>query len=150
MDLTTIKSGEEIVIGALVGHRFWRYQLYPLRLLSWCLNDRDWLPGEPFEADKLPELDNTHGVHAYKTAQGLADYLGRASELTNEFGLELRVMDGIVIGTVALWGAVAIFERAYRAQYARPLSFTQAYGRCSNDTLIMLRSRFLRPAEQPR
>jgi|SRR6516164_430213 hypothetical protein len=142
IDFTAIRAGEEIVVGPLMGMRFWRYRLVPLQLLSWCLDERSWLPNEPFEADEPPELDTTHGVHAYKTMQNLLDYIRDPQALVDDFGLGLRKMDGIVLGSVALWGAVVICENGYRAQYARPQQFTQAFGNQADEVLARLRAYF--------
>jgi hypothetical protein len=148
MDLTNIKAGEEIEVGPFVGCRFWRYRLTPLTLWSWMLNAREWLPGEPCEADKPPEMEGYHGIYGYKTMDGLHDYIGW-KEPEKGVGPRPRWVhpyhgdaDGIIMGTVALWGTTVIHPLGYRAHYGQPLSFTEAFGTRADEALARLRTRF--------
>jgi hypothetical protein len=52
--------------------------------------------------------------------------------------------DGVVIGTVALWGVIWDHARGYRAQFARPLSFISSYGKRNQEALAELRTGFLK------
>ena len=157
MDWTTVKSGDQIE-PAVIGHRVWRYRLGPpLVLLSFCLGDsRTWPHDEALESDKEPNMDGVgfnrtaHGVHAFKTLDDLrrqfndlpdllryrAIYEGAPDDL-----LAARY-DGVVRGTVALWGTCIDHERGYRAQYARPASFDEAHGERADEAIDRLRRLF--------
>jgi hypothetical protein len=51
--------------------------------------------------------------------------------------------DGVVFGTVEMWGIIWDHERGYRAQFARPTSFISSYGNRSEQALAELRADFL-------
>lgn len=136
MNLLDIKAGEEIRVGKIVGYRFWRYGLDPVKLVSFSV-DQIWEPRDPYlEARNL-------GIHAHKTLEHLDEYSGLedASQLPT-----LRspspaplVCDGVVFGAVELWGRVIEYEEGYCAQYARPFSFVNARGRRCDYALESLR-----------
>jgi hypothetical protein len=51
--------------------------------------------------------------------------------------------DGVVVGTVALWGIIWDHARGYRAQFAKPTSFVSSYGHRNREALDELRASFL-------
>jgi hypothetical protein len=150
MNFLDIRAGEPIEVGIQPGFRFWRYALprsaYDKVGLFSFVADRRWYPDEAFEARSPggglsnPDVEE-QGVHAFKSMEDLmwsihndpARLVGRA---------KLSGCDGIVIGTVALWGVTWEHMRGYRAQYARPLSFTSSYGRGDTEALSELRAMF--------
>jgi hypothetical protein len=143
MDWTRVRAGDPIE-PAVVGHRVWRYRWAPITLLSFCLGvDQIWSPVEPFESDKEPTMDTkmAHGVHAFRTLdqlrEGFRDLPGimRYRDCGTPF-------DGVVRGTVMLWGVCIDCERGYRAQYARPVSFDEAHGERPEMALDKLRKNF--------
>jgi hypothetical protein len=145
MNFLDIKAGDLIQVGAQIGFRFWRYAFSPtgnVRLLSFVVDSR-WYPNQAFEArsrdGEVATMDGTtQGVHAFKSMDELMwsirDDPANLRERANISGC-----DGAVIGTVALWGIVWEHARGYRAQYARPKSFTSSYGRCDAEALSELR-----------
>jgi hypothetical protein len=154
MDWTSVRAGDPIE-PAVIGHRVWRYRLAPLTLLSFCLGvDQVWSPFEPFQSDKEPNFEESvlipangtigkmcHGVHAFRTLnelrEGFRDLPGtmRYRDCGTPF-------DGVVRGTVTLWGVCIDCERGYRAQYARPASFDEAHGERAAVALERLRRLF--------
>jgi hypothetical protein len=124
----------------------------PLRLLSFCLGSSEvWLPGEVFEADKEPNMDSermAHGVHAFRTLDGLREGFRdlpdilRYRDIYDGESDRDAMFDGVVRGTVMLWGVCIDCERGYRAQYARPASFDEAHGERAAVALERLRRLF--------
>jgi hypothetical protein len=148
MNFMNIRAGDPIEVGTQLGVRFWRYALSPygkVRLLSFVA-DRRWSPNETFEArspdGQLANPDvGEQGIHAFKSMNHLM------WSIRNDPGrlvvrAKLSGCDGIVIGTVALWGVIWEHVRGYRAQYARPLSFFSSYGRHNAEALTELRASF--------
>lgn len=144
MDFTSVKAGDEIEIGPLIAFRFWRYSLRPLQLLSW-LPVTEWSPYEALAARTLPTENATDGIHAWKTYDGLREYIGGVTGKgpTNLYVYAYRG-DGIILGTVELWGVTRYHKDGYRAQYARPLAFLETYGRNRDEAIARLRERFKR------
>ena len=144
MDWTKVKAGD-LIEPAAIGYRVWRYRLVPLTLLSFCLGvDQVWSPVEPFQSDKEPNMDSekmAHGVHAFRTLDDLRlnfrDLPGilRYRDCGTPF-------DGVVCGTVLLWGVCIDCENGYRAQYARPVTFDEAHGDDADAALDRLRRLF--------
>ena len=54
--------------------------------------------------------------------------------------------DGVVLGSIAMWGIIWEHARGYRAQFARPLSFISGYGKRNAEALAELRASFFREA----
>jgi hypothetical protein len=54
--------------------------------------------------------------------------------------------DGVVLGTVSMWGIIWDHTLGYRAQFARPMSFVSSYGNRSEEALAELRALFFRRA----
>jgi hypothetical protein len=54
--------------------------------------------------------------------------------------------DGVVLGTVALWGIIWDHARGYRGQFARPVSFISSYGNRNEEALAELRASFFKEA----
>ena len=50
--------------------------------------------------------------------------------------------DGVVFGTIEMWGIIWNHAKGYRAQFARPLSFVSSYGNRSEQALAELRAIF--------
>jgi hypothetical protein len=155
IDWTTVRFGDPIE-SAVVGHRVWRYRLGPpLRLLSFCLGSSDvWLPGEVFSADKEPNMDcdrMAHGLHAFKTLGALRQHFRdlpgilRHRDIYEGSDNPAR-FDGVVRGTVILWGICIDHSHGYRAQFARPIGFDEAYGDRADVVLERLRRLFNCPS----
>jgi len=139
MDFSRIMAGEPIRVGERVGCRLWRYRLVPLQLLSWR-GEFEW-SDEPFQG--APDDGDQCGIHANKTMSDLREYIGGSPGTTPTcLWIYEGGCDGVVIGSVALWGVVIIHQHGYRAQYARPLAFLEAYGKQADRALLRLRSRF--------
>jgi hypothetical protein len=141
MDWTTVKAGDPIE-PAVVGYRVWRYRFAPLTLLSFCLgSDQVWSPFEPFQSDREPNFEERvaipldpgafglmrHGIHAFRTLDQLREDFGNPQDIMHYRNCGTP-FDGIVRGTVTLWGVCIDCTRGYRAQYGRPASFDDAYG----------------------
>jgi hypothetical protein len=151
MDWTSVKAGD-LILPTAVGHRVWRYRLGPpLRLLSFCLGASEpWLPDEPFRSDKEPKLEDKrmmHGVHAFATLEQLRDDFRNLADLPRYKFVydgpdDPAWFDGVVRGTVHLWGLCIDCTRGYRAQYARPASFDEAHGERAEEALDRLRRMF--------
>jgi hypothetical protein len=143
-DWTTVKAGDPIE-PAVVGHRIWRYRLAPLRLLSFCLGSTDvWSPFEPFKSNKEPNMDSermAYGVHAFRTLEGLREDFRDLPDLLRYRDIN-EGFDGVIRGTVMLWGICIDCTRGYRAQYARPASFDEAHGERADEALERLRRLF--------
>lgn len=113
-------QGPEIVVGEIVGWRFWlpapplRYNSppsNPLRLFSLVYHSR-WEPGEDSRGRTNVE---GAGVHAYRdrsTAMRLQE------EFASEYDFRHQYPAQLVGGTVYLWGTVHEHENGYRAEYA--------------------------------
>jgi hypothetical protein len=83
------------------------------------------------------------GIHGYKTMDDLIwSVRGEPERLVVRS--QITECDGVVIGTVALWGVIWDHARGYRAQFARPISFTSSYGERSHEALAELRTSFLK------
>ena len=52
--------------------------------------------------------------------------------------------DGVVLGTVALWGIIWDHAQGYRAQFARPVSFISSHGNRNEEALAELRASFFK------
>ena len=144
MNFLDIRAGDNIEVGTQVAFRFWRYVFppyaAPLRLLSWVSGMR-WHPRQ-FVEGTSPDVGE-QGIHGYKTMDDLIwSVRGEPERLVVRS--QMTECDGVVIGTVALWGVVWDHARGYRAQFARPISFTSSYGKRSQDVLAELRTCFLK------
>jgi hypothetical protein len=148
MNFMHITAGDPIEVGTQPGVRFWRYAFSPygnVRLLSFVA-DRRWHPNETFEArspDGLlanPDIGE-QGVHAFKCMKDLMWSI-RQDPHRLVVRAQLSGCNGIVIGSVALWGVIWEHVRGYRAQYARPLSFISGYGDRQAEVLLELRQLF--------
>jgi hypothetical protein len=144
MNFLDIKAGDLIEIGTQPGIRFWRYKLPPhgkAQLFSYVA-ERRWYPDETFVAyapdGQLANPDiGEQGVHAFKSMSDLMWCTdGNPERLV--WRAQLSGGDGIVIGTVALWGVLWEHARGYRAQYAQPLLFFSAYGERNAEALTAL------------
>jgi hypothetical protein len=143
MNFLDVRAGDEIEVGTQVAYRFWRYVFPPfetnIRLLSWVSGKR-WYPGQ-FVEGTSPDVGE-QGIHGYKTMDDLMwSVRGKPEGLVVRS--QMTQCDGIVIGTVALWGVVWDHAKGYRAQFARPTSFISSYGKRSQKALAELRSNFL-------
>jgi hypothetical protein len=80
------------------------------------------------------------GIHGYKTMNDMMVSLHEPERLV----IRSRVSgcDGVVLGTVSMWGIIWDHALGYRAQFARPMSFVSSYGNRSEDALAELRSSF--------
>lgn len=87
---------EGIRAGEVIGWRQWR--VYGRTLLS-VITATPWMPGGVMEGDV-----SLHGVHAYKSIEGLTDNFITAFSLA--------------YGTIYMWGDIVEHEKGYRSQYA--------------------------------
>jgi len=91
----------------IIGWRAWIASTEPPRLWS-LARPATWAPGELVEAHATPTSDPRAGIHAFRTcAEALGEFMGGWG-------------DGLVLGSVAMWGQVVEHERGFRAQYAYP------------------------------
>jgi hypothetical protein len=122
----------------------WRYSIQPnhVRLFS-LVSDLRWHPHQFVEVDVASMdgdrgilSDGKGGIHGFKTEGDLFKY-STDSSLARATG---SGCDGVVFGTIAMWGVVWEHEYGYRAQFARPTSFVSAYGNRSEQALAELRA----------
>jgi hypothetical protein len=134
----------EIVAGEIVGHRFWRYLISPVGdvgLRSYVA-DTFWLPRQIVECSETPDVAE-HGIHAFKTLSDLIFVCrGDPRSLLVRCDVTVPKSHGIVLGCVQLWGIVHKHSRGYRAQYAKPASFSEAYGDDAPRALARLKASF--------
>jgi hypothetical protein len=143
MNFLDLKAGETIEVGTQKAYRFWRY-LFPrhyasIRLISW-VSDKRWHPRQNVEGT-LPDFGE-QGIHGYKTLSDMMVSLQSPERLL--FRTQISGCDGIVLGTVAMWGIIWDHALGYRAQFARPTSFISSYGNRSEEALSELRALFFR------
>ena len=72
--------------------------------------DRPWPRTKLKHADCIPTAEPTHGVWAFMAPEERNFYF---------------VGNHTVLGTVLLWGTVAVHARGYRAEYAKIFSLTE-------------------------
>ena len=113
MNFLDIRAGDNIEVGTQLAFRFWRYVFppfeAPLRLLSWVSSMR-WHPGQ-FVEGTTPDIGR-QGIHGYKSMDELIDSInGNPDNLL--FRCKLTETDGVIIGTVALWGTIWDHARGY-------------------------------------
>lgn len=96
----------EIKAGEILAWRVWRINPCAHDTYLSMTNETLWTVGTTVEASKQ-DLDNTFGIHAWKTRKHAEDYIGRG--FNDGFGL--------AIGSVELWGEVIEHRDGYRAQY---------------------------------
>jgi hypothetical protein len=138
MNFLDIKAGENIEIGTQQAYRFWRYVFpphgAPIRLLSW-ISDKRWHPHQ-FVQGTTPDVGE-QGIHGYKTMDDLMwSVRGEPESLVSRS--RMSGCDGVVLGTVALWGIIWDHARGYRAQFARPIAFISSYGNRNKEALAEL------------
>jgi len=76
-----------------------------------------WEPGKPMEGDPTIAM---YGVHAFKSIlEAARQYRGSRNPLPT------AQWDMCVFGRIALWGDIYEHDRGYRAQYGRPIEFTE-------------------------
>jgi hypothetical protein len=81
------------------------------------------------------------GIHGYKSMDDLMfSVRGDPERLVARS--QMSGCDGVVVGTVALWGIIWDHARGYRAQFARPTSFISSYGNRDREALAELRTSF--------
>jgi hypothetical protein len=149
MNFLDIRAGDTIEIGTQQAYRFWRYVFpphdAPVRLLSFVAETR-WHPHR-IVAGTTPD-EGEQGIHGYKTMDDLIFSIrGEPERLVVRS--QMSGCDGIVIGTIALWGIVWDHAHGYRAQYARPMSFMSSYGRRHDEALAELRTSFFGMPRDP-
>jgi len=146
MNFLDFRAGETIEVGTQTAYRFWRYVFppydAPVRLLSW-VSDKRWRPLQVVEGTTPDEGEQ--GIHGYRTMDDLMwsirDDPGRLVIRSQISGC-----DGVVLGSIAMWGIIWEHARGYRAQFARPLSFISGYGKRNAEALAELRASFFREA----
>ena len=145
MNFLDLKPGDSIEVGTQKAYRFWRYVFpkydAPIRLLSW-VSDQRWHPLQKVEGT-TPDVGE-QGIHGYKTMNDMMVSLHEPERLV----IRSRVSgcDGVVLGTVSMWGIIWDHALGYRAQFARPMSFISSYGNRNEEALTELRALFFRRA----
>jgi hypothetical protein len=115
----------------------------PVRLLS-CASDTQWYPGQPVEGTTPDEGEQ--GIHGFKTLDDLFwSFCSEPEQLV--IRSQISGCDGVVFGTIEMWGIIWNHAKGYRAQFARPLSFVSSYGNRSEQALAELRAIFSGKAE---
>jgi len=99
-------------------------------------------PASASAANGAPDVGE-QGIHGYKTMDDLM-WSVRGDPERLVVRSQITECDGVVIGTVALWGVIWDHARGYRAQFARPISFISSYGKRSQEALAELRTSFLK------
>jgi hypothetical protein len=155
MNFLDLKAGEPLEVGTQKACRFWRYvfpphhgganevRRQPVRLLSW-VSDTRWHPHEVVEGTTPDEGEQ--GIHGFKTMDDLfQSFRNKPEHLV--IRSQISGCDGVVFGTIEMWGIIWNHTKGYRAQFARPLSFVSSYGNRSEQALAELRGIFSRKAE---
>jgi hypothetical protein len=135
-DYTTIRPGDEFVIGPLTGVRFWVYILKDMRIQSFQ-HFHSWTPAQPTVDDAAaPTMENGRGLNVYKTEadamRGSADAINDVIERPDRW---LESGCGIVLGAVEFWGVAVEYEYGYAAQVVKPVRFLRAWG-ARADTIV--------------
>jgi hypothetical protein len=142
MNLLNSKAGDLIEVGTQEAYRFWRYDFQkhgmPIRLLSWVSPLR-WRPLRHVEGS-TPDVGE-QGIHGYKTMSDMMASLREEPERL-VFRSQISGCDGVVLGTVKMWGVIWDHARGYRAQFAKPTSFISSYGNRSEEAITELRATF--------
>jgi hypothetical protein len=143
MNFLNLKAGESIEVGTQKAYRFWRYVFpkydAPIRLNSW-VSDIRWYPLQNVEGT-TPDVGE-QGIHGYKTMDDMMVSLHEPDRLV--IRSQISGCDGVILGTVGMWGIIWDHALGYRAQFARPTSFISSYGNRSKEALIELRALFFR------
>src|SRR6478736_607866 len=133
---------EPVEVGSQKAYRFWRYVFpphhAPVRLLSW-VSDTRWRPRQ-FVEGTTPD-EGEQGIHGFKTMDELLQSFSREPEHL-VIRSQISGCDGVVFGTIEMWGIIWDHAKGYRAQFARPLSFVSSYGNRSEQALAELRAVF--------
>jgi len=146
MNFLDIRAGETIEIGTQQAYRIWRYVFpphsAPVRLLSW-VSDKRWHPLQ-FVEGTTPD-EGEQGIYGYRTMDDLMwSVRGDPGRLVVRS--QISGCDGVVFGTIAMWGIIWDHTRGYRAQFARPVSFISGFGKRNEEALAELRASFFREA----
>jgi hypothetical protein len=130
MDFTTIRAGDELVIGPLTGVRFWTYILKTMTIQSFQYY-HEWTPSAP-TVDPDAHIP-WRGLNVYKTEadamRGSADAINDVIERPERW-LDSRC--GIVLGSVEFWGIAYEHEFGYAAEIVKPTRFLRAWGARAN------------------
>ena len=141
MSIINSKAGDLIEVGTQKAFRFWRYDFpkyeLPVRLLSW-VSDLRWYPRRHVEGT-TPDVGE-QGIHGYKTMDDMLTSIQALERLL--IRSHVSGCDGVVLGTVEMWGTIWDHALGYRAQFAQPTSFISSYGDRSEIALSELRTLF--------
>lgn len=125
-------------IGVQSAFRFWRYKRFPLILKSWVA-EKIWEPNQIIEGTS-PDVAE-QGIHGFKTMEDLT-FATRGHPGNLIIRAVVSGCDGLVVGTVDLWGVIWDHAVGYRAQFAKPTSFISIHGYESDEVLVQLRKEF--------
>ena len=144
MNFLDIRAGDNVEVDIQVAFRFWRYVFppfeAPIRLLSWVPSKR-WHPVNSWRGHRQMWASRASmAIKPWMTWYG--PFV--ANPNVSWVGGQMTECDGVVIGTVALWGVIWEHAKGYRAQFARPTSFISSYGKRSEEALAELRASFLK------
>lgn len=142
MNFLDLKAGQTIEVGTQKAYRFWRYVFPPhhgpVRLMSW-VSDMRWPRHQPVEGTTPDKGEQ--GIHGFKSMDDLlASFRHQPDHLL--IRSQISGCDGVVFGTIAMWGVIWNHDKGYRAQFAKPLSFVSSYGDRSDQALAELRAGF--------
>ena len=127
MDYTTLRHGDELVVGPLTGVRFWTYDRN-LKIASWQWF-HVWTPSRPTVASEAHPHVPGRGINVYKTqADALRGSAEAIRSLEDMLGCWCERECGIVLGQVEFWGEVYEHEFGYTAEIVRPTKFLRAWG----------------------
>jgi hypothetical protein len=131
MDFTSIRAGDELVVGPLTGVRLWTYGLKGTKISSFQYF-HVWSPAVPtVDNEPDPTMENGRGLNVYKSEadalRGSADAIRGVQE-----GPWHNDMAGIVLGAVEFWGPAVECEFGYAAKIVKPTLFLRAWGARAN------------------
>ena len=130
----------EIVTGELIGHRLWYWDLRLDQLRSITMNCT-WKPHEPMTGDislPLPLYGTRAGVFSFQNQQALESKMIQP----HRPWFTERPWP-VLVGTVWLWGRIAVHENGYRASFAAVRSIDRSLRGCDIDVVDRARRTYL-------
>lgn len=138
--------------GELIGHRLW--WLLPCGHLSSLAHRRVWVPGETVYGDVDKAIMHDEWIY-YPIWGGVYSFASRSSLSREVDDLLIRLhrfktgqatwmwpswnpyreCEGVVTGTIKMWGEVIECEHGYRAEYAKLTSIIAVHGQGDVDAL---------------
>jgi hypothetical protein len=126
MDFTTLRGGDELVLGPLTGVRLWVYRLKTMQIQSFQYF-HEWTPDAPTEDPDA--LEPWRGLNVYKSeADAMRESADAINDIIEQPEKWHNACAGIVLGAVEFWGVTWEHEFCYGAQYVKPTGFIRAWG----------------------